>query len=200
MSIDCQAVKEFLLSLQQRIVAVLSELDGKSFLRDAWDRPEGGSGISCLIEEGKLFERGGVNFSHVFGGQLPRSATASRPHLAGRAFEVMGVSLVMHPLNPFVPTVHMNVRFFVARREGEEPVWWFGGGMDLTPYYGFEEDARQFHRPVATRSHRSAPSCIRVLKNGATNTSISSIVLNRAESGGFSSTISTNCLSRKVLL
>jgi coproporphyrinogen III oxidase len=146
MSIDGQAVKDFLLSLQQRTVAALSELDGKSFRRDTWDRPEGGSGISCLIEEGNLFERGGVNFSHVFGSQLPPSATASRPHLAGRAFEVMGVSLVMHPLNPFVPTVHMNVRFFIARKEGEEPVWWFGGGMDLTPYYGFEEDARQFHR------------------------------------------------------
>jgi coproporphyrinogen III oxidase len=146
MTIDSKAVKEFLLSLQQQTVAALSELDGKSFQRDAWDRPEGGSGISCLIEEGELFERGGVNFSHVFGSQLPPSATVSRPHLAGRAFEVMGVSLVMHPLNPFVPTVHMNVRFFVARREGEEPVWWFGGGMDLTPYYGFEEDARQFHR------------------------------------------------------
>jgi coproporphyrinogen III oxidase len=146
MTIDSQAVKDFLLSLQQRTVAALSELDGKCFRRDTWDRPEGGSGISCLIEEGNLFERGGVNFSHVFGSQLPPSATASRPHLAGRAFEVMGVSLVMHPLNPFVPTVHMNVRFFIARKEGEEPVWWFGGGMDLTPYYGFEEDARQFHR------------------------------------------------------
>ena len=146
MSIDSQAVKEFLLSLQQRTVAALSELDGKSFQRDTWDRPEGGSGISCLIEEGNLLERGGVNFSHVFGSQLPPSATASRPHLAGRAFEVMGVSLVMHPLNPFVPTVHMNVRFFIARKEAEEPVWWFGGGMDLTPYYGFADDARQFHR------------------------------------------------------
>jgi coproporphyrinogen III oxidase len=146
MSIDSQAVKGFLLSLQQRTVAALAELDGKSFHRDAWDRLEGGSGISYLIEEGTLFERGGVNFSHVFGSQLPPSATASRPHLAGRAFEVMGVSLVMHPLNPFVPTVHMNVRFFIARKEGVDPVWWFGGGMDLTPYYGFEEDARQFHR------------------------------------------------------
>jgi coproporphyrinogen III oxidase len=146
MNIDSQAVKDYFLSLQQNTVATLSALEKRSFRRDAWDRPEGGSGISCLIEDGELFERGGVNFSHVFGSSMPPSASASRPHLAGRAFEVMGLSLVMHPLNPYVPTVHMNVRFFVARKEGEEPIWWFGGGMDLTPYYGFEEDARQFHQ------------------------------------------------------
>jgi coproporphyrinogen III oxidase len=146
MNIDSQAVKDYFLSLQQNTVATLSALEKRSFRRDAWDRPEGGSGISCLIEDGELFERGGVNFSHVFGSSMPPSASASRPHLAGRAFEVMGLSLVMHPLNPYVPTVHMNVRFFVARKEGEEPIWWFGGGMDLTPFYGFEEDARQFHQ------------------------------------------------------
>jgi coproporphyrinogen III oxidase len=102
--------------------------------------------VSCLVEEGGLFERGGVNFSRVQGARLPPSASASRPELAGRAFEAMGVSLVLHPRNPYVPTVHMNVRFFMATREGEAPVWWFGGGMDLTPYYGFEDDAAHFHR------------------------------------------------------
>lgn len=155
MSIDGQAVKSYLLDVQQRIVSALAAIDGQAFRRDAWDRPEGGSGISCLIEEGDVFERGGVNFSHVFGSRLPPSASATRPELAGRGFEVMGVSLVMHPRNPYVPTVHMNVRFFVAKPADAPastedmqslPVWWFGGGMDLTPYYGFAEDAVHFHR------------------------------------------------------
>lgn len=145
MTIDSQTVKDYFVALQTGIVAALAQLDGKTFRRDVWDRPEGGRGVTCLIEEGNLFERGGVNFSHVFGSKLPPSASATRPHLAGRGFEVMGVSLVMHPRNPYVPTVHMNVRFFIARKEGEDPVWWFGGGMDLTPYYGFEDDARHFH-------------------------------------------------------
>ena len=146
MSIDTEPVKQYLLALQDRIVATLAAIDGKPFRRDAWDRPEGGSGISCLIEEGNVLERGGVNFSHVFGERLPPSASAARPELAGRGFEVMGVSLVMHPRNPYAPTVHMNVRCFIARKPGEQDVWWFGGGMDLTPYYGFEEDAAHFHR------------------------------------------------------
>jgi coproporphyrinogen III oxidase len=136
----------FLTGLQESIVARLEALDGASFRRDSWTRPEGGGGTSCVIEEGNLFERGGVNFSRVQGAKLPPSASASRPELGGRAFEAMGVSLVLHPRNPYVPTVHMNVRFFMATREGEAPVWWFGGGMDLTPYYGFEEDAVHFHR------------------------------------------------------
>ena len=140
------AVKEYLLGLQRRIVETLENLDGNPFREDRWDRPEGGGGISRVIEEGKLFERGGVNFSHVQGTGLPHSATASRPELAGRAWEAMGVSLVLHPRNPYCPTVHMNVRFFVATREGAAPAWWFGGGMDLTPYYGFAEDAQHFHR------------------------------------------------------
>jgi coproporphyrinogen III oxidase len=140
------AVKDYLLRLQQRIVASLASLDGKPFREDRWDRPQGGGGISRVIEEGKLFERGGVNFSHVQGSGLPPSATASRPELAGRAWEAMGVSLVLHPRNPYCPTVHMNVRFFVAAKEGAAPAWWFGGGMDLTPYYGFAEDAQHFHR------------------------------------------------------
>jgi coproporphyrinogen III oxidase len=140
------AVKDYLLVLQQRIVASLEKLDGKPFLEDRWDRPQGGGGISRVIEEGGLFERGGVNFSHVQGSGLPASASASRPELAGRAWEAMGVSLVLHPRNPYCPTVHMNVRFFVATKEGAAPAWWFGGGMDLTPYYGYTEDAQHFHR------------------------------------------------------
>jgi coproporphyrinogen III oxidase len=143
---DVGSIVGYFTGLQERIVAGLEALDGKPFRRDSWERPEGGGGITRLIEEGALFERGGCNFSHVMGKGLPPSATASRPELAGRAFEAMGVSLVLHPRNPYVPTVHMNVRCFVAMKEGSEPVWWFGGGMDLTPYYGFEEDARHFHR------------------------------------------------------
>ncbi len=139
-------VKDYLLGLQGRIVAALELLDGKPFREDRWDRPQGGGGISRVIEEGELFERGGVNFSHVQGTGLPPSATASRPELAGRAWEAMGVSLVLHPRNPYCPTVHMNVRFFVAAKDGAAPAWWFGGGMDLTPYYGFAEDAAHFHR------------------------------------------------------
>ncbi len=139
-------VKEFLIKLQDDIVNGLETVDGKSFKRDQWDRPEGGGGTSRVIEEGNVLERGGVNFSHVYGAGLPASATAARPELAGRSFQAMGVSLVLHPRNPYAPTVHMNVRFFEATKAGAEPVWWFGGGMDLTPYYGFEEDAVHFHQ------------------------------------------------------
>jgi len=193
--IDSQSVREYLLGLQQRIVGRFEELDGNPFQRDAWEKPAdsplGGGGLTRIIEEGNLLERGGVGFSHVLGKKLPPSATAQRPELAGRGFEAMGVSLVFHPRNPYVPTVHMNVRFFIARatsgaqrsgpspsapgegqaREARSPsgnmershlgpaprageqahetngadVWWFGGGMDLTPYYATEEDARHFH-------------------------------------------------------
>jgi coproporphyrinogen III oxidase len=180
--IDAQSVREYLLGLQQRIVSKFEELDGTPFRRDAWEKPAdaplGGGGLTRIIEEGNLLERGGVGFSHVVGKKLPPSATAQRPELAGRGFEAMGVSLVFHPRNPYVPTVHMNVRFFIARATpsaersshppsplGEGPggvgepdkvashhtsaqsadVWWFGGGMDLTPYYATEEDARHFH-------------------------------------------------------
>jgi coproporphyrinogen III oxidase len=143
---DTAAVKTYLTGLQDRIVNKLSELDGGRFIRDAWDRPQGGGGITRLIEGGNLFERGGVGFSHVFGDNLPPSASAVRPELAGRSFQAMGVSLVLHPRNPYVPTVHMNVRCFIAEKSGADPVWWFGGGMDLTPYYGFAEDATHFHR------------------------------------------------------
>ncbi|WP_119154860.1 oxygen-dependent coproporphyrinogen oxidase [Caldimonas tepidiphila] len=143
------AARHYLLELQERIVRTMEAEDGHDFRRDAWVRPVGGrlegDGLSRLVEEGGLLERGGCNFSHVKGRQLPPSATAHRPELAGAPFEAMGVSLVFHPRNPYVPTVHMNVRMFAALPEGREPVVWFGGGMDLTPYYGFEEDARHFH-------------------------------------------------------
>jgi coproporphyrinogen III oxidase len=144
-TMETSKVKAFLLQLQELIVERLAQIDGKPFLSDTWTRPEGGGGITRLIEDGNVFERGGVNFSHVTGNNLPPSASAHRPELAGRSFEAMGVSLVLHPRNPYCPTVHMNVRFFNAEKPGAEPVWWFGGGMDLTPYYGFEEDAAHFH-------------------------------------------------------
>ncbi|MEX2198809.1 MAG: oxygen-dependent coproporphyrinogen oxidase [Burkholderiales bacterium] len=134
------AVSDYFTGLQASIVAALEALDGGRFREDRWTRPEGGGGAARVLEEGALFERAGVNFSRVQGARLPPSATATRPQLAGRAFEAMGVSLVLHPRNPYCPTVHMNVRCFAA---GD--AWWFGGGMDLTPYYGFEEDARHFH-------------------------------------------------------
>lgn len=143
---DFNSVKEYLLNLQERIVDGLQHTDGKNFLHDSWQRPEGGGGISCVMEEGNVLERGGVNFSHVTGDRLPPSASANRPELAGRGFEAAGVSLVLHPRNPYAPTVHLNVRCFMAKKAGEAPVWWFGGGMDLTPYYGFAEDAQHFHR------------------------------------------------------
>ena len=135
------AVREYLLGLQQSIVSRLEALDGGKFIRDEWKRAEGGGGISRLLEEGSLLERAGVGFSHVTGTKLPPSATAHRPEIAGRPWEAMGVSLVFHPRNPYVPTVHMNVRYFEAGN-----VWWFGGGMDLTPYYPFDEDCVHFHR------------------------------------------------------
>ena len=145
--VDQNAVKSYLLDLQQCIVTRLAAVDGAVFRTDTWQRPEGGGGVSRVIEEGGVFERGGVNFSHVMGKTLPPSATASRPELAGRRWDALGVSLVLHPRNPYAPTVHMNVRFFIAHAQTDAapPVWWFGGGMDLTPYYGFIDDAVHFH-------------------------------------------------------
>ncbi len=144
---DSHAVKEYLLGLQKNICSRLESVDGEAvFVEDAWARPEGGGGISRVITEGRVFEKGGVNFSHVTGATMPASATAHRPHLAGAPWEAMGVSLVIHPENPYVPTSHANVRFFMAKPVDAEPVYWFGGGYDLTPYYGFEEDCVHWHR------------------------------------------------------
>ncbi len=145
---DVAAPYAYLTDLQVRIVAGLEAIDGLPFRRDEWTRPEGGGGIARVIEEGNVLERGGVNFSHVRGERLPPSASAGRPEIAGRAWEAMGVSLVLHPRNPYAPTVHLNVRMFVAHAATahEADVWWFGGGMDLTPYYGDEDDVRHFHR------------------------------------------------------
>ena len=143
---DPNAVRTWLLSLQERIVSAIEAVDGGQFIRDSWERPEGGGGISRLIEDGNVLERAGVGFSHVKGMSLPPSAAANRPEVAGHPWEAMGVSLVFHPRNPYAPTVHMNVRFFTTTGEGNQRVWWFGGGMDLTPYYGFEEDAQHFHQ------------------------------------------------------
>lgn len=145
--IDKDAVKTFLLTLQNNICAELEKFEPSArFREDRWQRQEGGGGQSRVIENGEVFEKGGVNFSHVHGTELPASATAARPELAGRSFEAMGVSLVIHPLNPYVPTSHANVRMLIAEKNGEPPVWWFGGGYDLTPYYANIEDCQQWHR------------------------------------------------------
>ncbi len=148
MSVPIATAYEYFTGLQNRIVAALEEADGAPFQSDSWSREEGGGGISRLLEGGALLERAGVLFSHVRGAQLPPSASAHRPDLAGRAWEAMGVSMVLHPRNPYVPTTHMNVRLFVARspEQDVEDVFWFGGGLDLTPYYPFAEDVRHFHK------------------------------------------------------
>jgi coproporphyrinogen III oxidase len=144
---DVAAVKTFLLALQDRICQGLEQADGLGrFVEDAWTRDEGGGGRTRVMRSGKVIEQGGVNFSHVYGDAMPASATAHRPELAGRRFEAMGVSLVIHPHNPYVPTSHANVRFFIAEKEGEDPIWWFGGGFDLTPFYPFEQDVRHWHQ------------------------------------------------------
>jgi len=141
------AISEYLTGLQDRISEALEQIDAqKCFREDVWQREEGGGGRSRVLEEGGVFEKAGINFSHVRGNRLPASATAHRPELAGRSFEALGVSLVIHPRNPYVPTSHANVRFFIAEKDDAEPVWWFGGGFDLTPYYGFEDDAVHWHR------------------------------------------------------
>jgi len=142
-----QHVKSYLLELQDSICAALADEDGRAeFITEEWQRSEGGGGRSRVLADGAVLEKAGVNFSHVTGASLPASASASRPELAGRSFQAMGVSLVIHPHNPYVPTSHANVRMFVAEKAGEEPVWWFGGGYDLTPYYGNVEDCISWHR------------------------------------------------------
>jgi coproporphyrinogen III oxidase len=143
------AVRGWLTGLQQRITTACGEIDGKPFRADAWKKEPGeplqGEGVTMILEDGQVFERAGVGFSHVRGPRLPPSATQHRPELVGASFEAMGVSLVFHPRNPYAPTVHMNVRMLAALPANAPPVYWFGGGMDLTPYYGFEEDAVHFH-------------------------------------------------------
>ncbi len=149
--IEIEAIRSYLLALQNSITDVLCDLDSTLVLQeDEWDREDGGGGCSRVMRNGQIFEQAGINFSHVFGDELPESATAHRAELTGKKFQALGVSLVIHPANPFVPTTHMNVRFFVAEREDaskedNDPIWWFGGGFDLTPYYGFEEDAKHWH-------------------------------------------------------
>jgi len=144
--VNTEAVKDYLLNLQDNICTALAEEDGgEGFVEDSWVREEGGGGRSRVLEEGEVFEKAGINFSHVYGPGLPASATAHRPELAGRSFQAMGVSLVIHPRNPYVPTSHANVRFFIAEKQDADPVWWFGGGFDLTPYYPFHEDVIHWH-------------------------------------------------------
>ena len=149
---DSPTVLKYLQNLQNKIIEAIELADGKSFMQDSWQRPEGGGGTTCILEEGNVFERAGVGLSHVIGSKLPPAATIAHPEAAGRQWEAMGVSLVFHPRNPYAPTVHMNVRFFVAKASNntEQAIWWFGGGMDLTPFYGFEDDCIHFHRTNKT--------------------------------------------------
>ena len=144
---NTQSIKEYLLELQTSICQSLEQLDGKAkFLQDHWDRPQGGGGRTHAMNDGAIIEKCGVNFSHVWGEKIPAPATRQRPELQDRAFEAMGVSVIIHPLNPYAPTSHFNIRFFSAEKSGAEPVWWFGGGFDLTPYYGFIEDCTHWHQ------------------------------------------------------
>jgi len=149
--IEIEAIRSYLLALQNNITDALCDLDSSLELQeDEWLREEGGGGRSRVMRDGDVFEQAGINFSHVFGEELPASATAHRPELAGRKYQALGVSLVIHPANPYVPTTHMNVRFFIAQKKSmkkkdDDPIWWFGGGFDLTPYYGFEKDAKHWH-------------------------------------------------------
>ncbi len=160
MSELAEPVKHYLLALQKRILDALTELDpAVTAAGDEWQREAGGGGITRVISGGDVFDKAGVNFSHVHGSQLPPSASASRPELAGRGFQAMGVSLVIHPVNPHVPTTHANVRFFIADKPGEEPVWWFGGGFDLTPCYGYEEDVLHWHRTARAACEPFGESC-----------------------------------------
>ena len=155
---DSAAVEQYLKGLQTSICTALETTDGvATFREESWDRPEGGGGISRVLSDGDVLEKAGVNFSHVMGASLPGSATAVRPQLAGRSFQAMGVSLVIHPQNPYVPTAHANVRLFVAEAPDQEPIWWMGGGFDLTPYYGFFEDARHWHQTAANACEPFGP-------------------------------------------
>ncbi len=165
-SVDSERVIEYLTRLQQSITAEIERLDGdKAFAVDEWQRPAGGGGRSMVLRDGKVFEQAGVNYSEVYGDNLPASATAHRPELAGRDFRAMGVSLVIHPNNPYVPTSHANVRFFIAEKEGAEPIWWFGGGFDLTPYYGQREDCIHWHQVARQACDPFGEDCYTRYKN-----------------------------------
>jgi coproporphyrinogen III oxidase len=145
--INSAKIKNQFKSLQQKIIQTVELADGKKFLQDSWNRPEGGGGITCILENGSIFERAGIGFSHVFGNKLPPSASVAHPGIENSKWEAMGVSLVFHPFNPFIPTVHLNIRFFIANpKNNADEIWWFGGGMDLTPYYPFKEDVVHFHQ------------------------------------------------------
>ena len=146
--INKNSVKDYLSDLQVKIVEAIQLVDGKNFLIDSWQRKEGGAGTTAILEDGNIFERAGIGFSYVTGTKLPKTATDVHPEVENRKWEAMGVSLVFHPHNPFIPTVHMNIRFFVASKNKETDIWWFGGGMDLTPYYGFKEDVIHFHQTI----------------------------------------------------
>ena len=160
-------VKDYLLALQNTLCSDLERLDGHAcFLEDAWSRKEGGGGITRIINDGTVFAKAGVNFSHVTGESLPPSATANRPELANRRFTALGVSVVTHPDNPYVPTSHANVRFFIAEKEGSAPVWWFGGGFDLTPYYGFKEDCQHWHQMAKNACQPFGSDIYLALKHG----------------------------------
>jgi len=163
---DIAAVRNYLLDLQARLCAAVEGVeDGARFREDRWTRPEGGGGQTRVLSEGAVMEQAGINFSHVLGGQLPPSATAQRPELAGCAFQALGVSLVFHPRNPHVPTTHANVRLFVAERPTAAPIWWFGGGFDLTPYYPVHEDVLHWHRTARAACTDHAPDAYDRFKN-----------------------------------
>ena len=146
--INKNIVKDYLSDLQTKIVESLELLDGKNFLIDSWQRKEGGGGTTAILENGNVFERAGIGYSSVTGSKLPETATNAHPDVENRKWEAMGVSLVFHPHNPYIPTVHMNVRFFIASKHGKADIWWFGGGIDLTPYYPFKEDVIHFHQSL----------------------------------------------------
>lgn len=169
-SVNLPLVKDYLLSLQSSLCKQLAALDGKAnFLTDNWERAGGGGGCSRVLQAGAVFEQAGVNFSHVIGDALPKAATSTRPDLMDHSFTAMGVSVVIHPCNPYVPTTHMNVRIFVAEKKGSEPVWWFGGGYDLTPYYGFEEDCIAWHRTAKAALDEINPALYPHFKQWADN-------------------------------
>ncbi len=193
-------VKHYLLDLQDRLCAGLSAADGQAtFREDSWQREEGGGGRSRVMTDGRVFEKGGVNFSHVFGAQLPPSATAARPELVGRSFHAVGVSWVMHPENPHIPTSHGNVRFFIAEKEGEPPVWWFGGGFDLTPYYPVFEDVVHWHRVARDACAPFGEGCMSVTRRGAMTISTSSTGRRPEAWAGCFSTTLTKAASRSAL-